>query len=117
MSQNRKHNSSNPYQGIYKRVLCVCSAGLLRSPTIALALSQEPYNFNTRAVGFDVNYALLALDDVLIEWANEIVVANDDAYVAVLKYEPRVPVVNLEIPDEYEYRDPRLIELIEKNYD
>ena len=55
---NRLANSSNRYQGEYKRVLCVCSAGLLRSPTAALVLSQEPYNFNTRAAGLDEAFAL-----------------------------------------------------------
>lgn len=48
---NRIANASNKFQGSYKRVLCVCSAGLLRSPTAALVLSKDPYNFNTRACG------------------------------------------------------------------
>ena len=43
---NRLANTQNKYQGKYKKVLCVCSAGLLRSPTAALVLSQEPFNFN-----------------------------------------------------------------------
>ena len=48
---NRIANSTNPFQKDYKRVLCVCSAGLLRSPTAAYVLSQAPYNYNTRAAG------------------------------------------------------------------
>ncbi len=43
--------SQNPYQGKYKRVLCVCSAGVLRSATTAVVLSKEPFNFNTRSAG------------------------------------------------------------------
>ncbi len=70
---NRKRNSGNPYQGEFKRVLCVCSAGLLRSPTAAMVLSQDPFNFNTRAAGIVPNYALIPVDEVLLEWADEIV--------------------------------------------
>jgi len=61
--RNRIHNSSNPYQGKFKRVLCVCSAGLLRSPTTAFVLSQEPYNYNTRAAGIVDDYALVPVDE------------------------------------------------------
>ena len=48
---NRLGNSKNPYQGDFKKVLCVCSAGLLRSPTAAWVLSNAPFNFNTREIG------------------------------------------------------------------
>lgn len=74
---NRKWNSHNEYQGKHKRVLCVCSAGLLRSPTAAWVLSNPPYNFNTRAAGIDVGHALIPVDDVLIEWADEIVCMDE----------------------------------------
>lgn len=30
-NRNAMGNAANPYQGNYKKVLCVCSAGLLRS--------------------------------------------------------------------------------------
>ena len=46
--RNRLSNVNNRFQGNFKRVLYVCSAGLLRSPTLAEILSQAPYNFNTR---------------------------------------------------------------------
>jgi len=114
---NRKHNSSNPNQGDAKKVLCVCSAGLLRSPTIAVILSAEPYNYNTRAVGHEVSCALIPLDDVLVGWADEIVCANTDALEAVV---PVVKggqiVINLGIPDCYCYMDPDLVEEIKRTY-
>ena len=47
---NRLGNSRNIYQGKDKRVLCVCSAGLLRSPTAANVLHKE-FGYNTRACG------------------------------------------------------------------
>lgn len=75
---NRIANSTNQFQGSYKRVLCVCSAGLLRSPTTALVLSQPPYNYNTRAAGLTKEFALVPVDPVLLHWADEVVCMNSE---------------------------------------
>lgn len=107
---NRKWNSKNEFQGKYKRVLCVCSAGLLRSPTAAWVLSNEPYNFNTRAVGLEQSYALIPVDDVLIEWADEIVCMNEKQEQALKGYGK--PVRNLNINDSFDYRDKGLVTII-----
>lgn len=112
---NRMGNASNPYQGKYKRVLCVCSAGLLRSPTAALVLSKEPFNFNTRAAGLSEEYALIHVDDVLIAWADEIVCMSDEQEKA-LKEATNKPVLNLRIADNFEYRDKGLMEIIFRKY-
>jgi len=117
--RNRLWNVGNPYQGNFKRVLCVCSAGLLRSPTIAWVLSQEPYNRNTRSVGVH-DYALIPLDVVHVAWSQEIVCAeksHEDIVLAFLEKEGYDrPVINLGIPDEYEYRNPTLVNLIKERY-
>ena len=117
---NRIHNSSNPHQGAFKKVLCVCSAGLLRSPTIAWVLSQEPYEYNTRAVGLDKNYALIPMDDVLLHWADEIVCAEADQSESISRslelFGIDTRVVNLNLPDSYDYRDPELVHLIKRRY-
>jgi predicted protein tyrosine phosphatase len=116
---NRLHNCKNPHQGPYKKVLSVCSAGLLRSPTIAWVLSQDPYNYNTRACGIH-DYALVPLDQVLLTWADEIVCVQSDHEVVVRKLLEdcglKTPVFNLLIPDKFEYRNPELIEMIERVY-
>lgn len=111
---NRIHNCRNPNQGSYRKILCVCSAGLLRSPTLALALAQQGHN--TRAAGSASNFALIPVDEVLIAWADEIVFVNRENYndVAYLfkedlaRYQPEITVLN--IPDIYPYRDPRLVQ-------
>jgi len=119
---NRLHNISNPYQNVkkHKRVLCVCSAGVLRSPTAAVVLAGDPYNYNTRAVGIVKNYALIPIDETLVSWADEIVVMEQDqkeSVQAMLDFLGlSVPVVNLHIPDEYSYRDPELVTLIHTRY-
>ena len=56
---NALHNVTNPYQGSEKRVLCLCSAGLLRSARLAQILQQD-YNYNTRNAGVS-DYALFLL--------------------------------------------------------
>ena len=119
---NRLGNTNNRFQNIaaHKRALCVCSAGLLRSPTAAFVLSQEPWNYNTRAVGLAPEFALIPLDQVVLEWADEIVCMTQDQADAVLDMVEQLklttPVVCLNIPDNFGYRDPVLVELIKERY-
>jgi predicted protein tyrosine phosphatase len=120
MTMNRIHNCTNPYQGDAKRVLCVCSAGLLRSPTTAVVLNQE-YGYNTRAAGMDESFALICVDDVLLHWADEIVCVED---VHVRQIKERLdklrivdkPVISLGIPDSFAYMDNKLVLLIKNSY-
>lgn len=114
MTFNRLHNMRNPNQGDNKKVLCVCSAGLLRSPTLAWILSNEPFNFNTRAVGTSSEYALIVLDEVQLQWADAVVFVDDGNY-RVACYDHKELLDNMEchvlkIPDIYEYRHPKLVE-------
>ena len=114
--QNRKFNAGNPNQGDHKRVLCVCSAGLLRSPTAAFVLSQEPFSFNTRACGAIPDFALVPIDSVLLHWADEVVCMDNGHRDAVEAMGYKGAIVVLGVPDNYEYRDPRLCELIGDRY-
>lgn len=116
---NRLANCKNEYQGRYKRVLCVCSAGLLRSPTTAVVLSQEPYNFNTRAAGLVPEFALVPVDKVLLSWADEIVCMTEEqgeALAELVKHR-EINVIVLGIEDSFAYRDPELVALIKEKYD
>lgn len=120
-SRNRLANCDNRYQGTTKKVLCVCSAGLLRSPTMAVVLSQEPYNYNTRSVGITEEYALTPLEHVHLEWADEIVCAEGWMAYQINSMLERFDithpvVVSLDIPDKYGYRDPELIQMIKEKY-
>lgn len=113
---NRLATTKNPYQGNMKKVLAVCSAGLLRSPTIAWVLSNPPYNCNTRAVGINKNFALIPVDEVLLEWCDEIVCAQqehaDDLESLFGKIEK--PIFVIGIPDNYRCREPKAISIIEE---
>lgn len=117
INYNRLANCHNPYQGKMKKVLCVCSASLLRAPTIAFVLSNPPFNFNTRAVGATQEYALIPIDRVLVEWADEIVCADSDQVRVVKEImeecdDNRKPIHCLDLPDQYGTRDPELIRII-----
>ena len=110
---NRKHNSTNPFQGNTKRVLCVCSAGLLRSPTAAIVLHRE-FGFNTRAAGLEADFALIPVDDVLIHWADEIVCMNNTQSMKISEAVEAqdTPIINLDIADAFEFMDTELQSLI-----
>lgn len=111
---------SNSYQGDYKRVLTVCSANMLRSPTIAHVLASTPYDYNTRSAGTS-DFALIPVTEELLFWADEIVCADTEHAVIVQKRLMDLnldkPLVNLRIPDNYEYRNPELIMMIRQRYD
>lgn len=109
---NALHNCKNPFQGKFPKALCVCSAGLLRSPTIAYVLSNN--GFNVRAAGVH-DYALVPLDEVLVEWADVIVFAERNHYEAYVTNngEPKKPFFILGIPDMFEFRDPELVKIVQ----
>lgn len=111
---NRKHNSKNPYQGDAKKVLCVCSAGLLRSPTAAIVLQRE-FGYNTRSCGIDNSFALIPFDEVLAHWADEIVIMEQNQ-MGGIPPEHVDKVVCLNIRDSYAYMDEELQKLIVEKY-
>jgi predicted protein tyrosine phosphatase len=116
---NRLGNCKNPYQTNTKKVLAVCSAGLLRSPTVANVLHQE-YGYNTRACGYNKEYALIPIDDVLVKWADEIVCVEKEVLDGVQSVlsdaikDKRVVCLNL--PDRFEWNGDELRALISKQY-
>ena len=121
ISFNKRNNFNNPYQGGDKRVLCVCSAGLLRSPTAAFVL-QKKYGFNTRAAGVDERYALVLASEELVSWSHEIVFMEESHKIDLLFMWPmweahidRCSVV-LNVPDEYARMDERLQQRILNAY-
>lgn len=117
--QARLENAKNPYQTTAKRVLCVCSAGMLRSDTAAKLLWQE-YGYNTRSCGVR-EYCLIPFDDVLATWADEIVVADTEHLNPVLETMKRLkledtPVKCLHLPDNYTWMADQLQKMIIQRY-
>ena len=112
-NKNQLANVGNKFQGKAKKVLCICSAGLLRSPTVANVLHKE-FGFNTRAVGACKQFALIPISQALIWWADEIVFVNMEAFDELDQEEldeitevgVRVTVLNIE--DDFEFGDKEL---------
>lgn len=118
-SRNQLANTRNEFQGPAKKVLCVCSAGLLRSPTMAHVLANR-MGYNTRACGTSQEYALIPVTEALLFWADEIHVVKEQhrvvlSYLAEANLERDVVVYDL--PDDFERNDPELIRLINLEID
>jgi predicted protein tyrosine phosphatase len=111
----------NHYQGKAKRVLFVCSAGLLRSATAATLASQM--GMNARNCGSE-EYALIPLSVNLIMWAKDgIFFVNEYNYLTAVdsfQFDPECTAllakrsVVWDIPDNFEYMNPTLVSLITK---
>ena len=115
-TKNQLHNINNASQGDTKKVLTVCSAGLLRSATLQNYLIRN-YNFNVRNCGTAEAYALVPISEALVKWANMIVFVNRDNYMEVRSdlREMEIPeekIYLLNIPDWYGFNDANLISII-----
>jgi len=120
VSRNAQGVCFNYYQGEAKRVLTVCSASALRSPTAAVVLNQE-YGYNTKAAGVSLEYAIVPVTGKLLTWCQEIVVMeNWQAHEIIEMLEIMGidrPVICLNIDDNYYYMQPELVSLIKQRYD
>ena len=119
-TRNQLYNVSNASQGETKKVLTVCSAGLLRSATLQNMLIRE-YGYNVRNCGTVESYALISISEALVKWADEIVFVNEENFNHV-----KVDLMNLgfvhkcyvlDIPDMYNFNDPELVRICKEQYE
>ncbi|MDH7794621.1 MULTISPECIES: low molecular weight protein tyrosine phosphatase family protein [unclassified Beijerinckia] len=96
-----------------KNVLFVCSQNRLRSPTAEQVFATYP-NIEVASAGTN-NDAETPLDAELVRWA-DIIFVMEKAHRGKLqrrfKSDLRARLICLDIPDEYDYMDPRLIEIL-----
>jgi predicted protein tyrosine phosphatase len=99
-----------------KRVLFVCSRNKLRSPT-AETLFATHSEVEVDSAGLNED-AVVPLSPEQIEWADIIVVMEKVHRIKLSKkfrkYLGGKRVVVLGIPDEYDYMDPKLVELLKR---
>jgi predicted protein tyrosine phosphatase len=97
-----------------KNILFVCSQNKLRSPTAEKVFSDNP-NLKVASAGLD-NDAVITLTPELIEWADLIFVMEKNHQNRLQKkfkkYLTKQRIISLNIPDEYDYMDPALIEIL-----
>lgn len=119
--RNQLYNIHNEFQGNTKKVLCICSAGLLRSATLQNMLIKE-YGYNVRNCGTEESYALIPISEALLLWADEIVFVNKANYRSVQYDLEEIAgldlskVFYLNIPDNYSFNDPKLVEICKQQY-
>lgn len=112
---------SNPWQGKDKKVVFVCSMGILRSATAARIYGHK---YNTRSAG-TWDDALIQLDEKLMRWADEIVFVNRHNYEQVKNYyleqhidiDEEFNIKVLAIPDCHPHMDPELIQAFKEQYE
>lgn len=106
---------NNRYQGTRKRLLFVCSAGMLRSPTAAAVATSLGYNARSCGTG---EYALIQISANLIYWADRIYFLNEENYYEAVRLfagtqdlldELADKHIVWDIPDKYEYMEPELV--------
>jgi len=107
----------NPYQGPDKKVLFVCSMGILRSATGARLYAHK---YNTRSAG-SWDDALIPVTPLLLAWAEEIVFVHqrnfdqiNDKFPGAMK---DTKVVVLDIPDIYPHMHDELKKAFGEQYE
>jgi predicted protein tyrosine phosphatase len=114
----------NQYQGNRTKLLFVCSAGLLRSPTGAAVATARGYN--ARSCGSDSTYALIPFNLNLLQWARYIIFVNEENYNQVkleLKDNPYATSlleskkIVLDIPDKYPAYHHTLLQIFNDWFD
>lgn len=109
----------NPYQGDDKKVLFVCSAGVLRSATAARLYAPK---YNTRCAG-SYDCALIPVSINLLLWADEVVFVNKENYSQVNGNESFSRILEvknvrvLNIPDNHEHMAPELVQAFKDQYE
>lgn len=115
--QARSGAALNPYQGKDKKVLFVCSMGILRSATGSRIYGAR---YNTRSAG-TYSEALTVLTLLQLQWADEIVFVNQENYdqanerFGLKELDHKIKV--LHIPDHYEHMHPEIIKAFEEQYE
>ncbi len=117
IKQARYGAVANPYQGSDRKVLFVCTMGILRSATGSRIYAHK---YNTRSAGTD-DEALIPLTHILIEWADQIVFVNKENFWKADKewdlssWDDKVVV--LDIPDTHPHMHPEIIKAFEEQYE
>jgi predicted protein tyrosine phosphatase len=112
----------NPYQGTDKKVVFICSMGILRSATGARLYAKY---YNTRTAGSYPD-ALIPLTANLIVWADELVFVNRENYNNTMEKYSSNQYLNellkdksviLDIPNKYPHMHPMLVDEFRKQYE
>lgn len=97
-------------------LLFICSRNKWRSRT-AETIFKDRHGFQVRSAGTEPS-ARIKVNQKLIDWAEMIFVMEKKHRQRLQKnftLDPDAEVIVLDIPDEYQYMDPELIEILESS--
>lgn len=102
-----------------KRLLFVCSANLLRSPTAEYVARKRGYladSCGTSKGRFSDGVVCTKITGELVRWASVIVCMEEEHVRDVKRFRPdaETPVVCWHVPDEYAVYQPELVAIFEK---
>jgi len=100
-----------------KKILCVCTANLQRSPTLEAMLNATP-EYEARSAGTHPAPDRQAITEELLLWADRIIVFEDQHrrdirtqfWMVYPQIESKIRVMH--IPDDYNYGETRLVRAI-----
>ena len=98
-----------------KMVLFICSRNKLRSPTAEIVFQNYP-NIETASAGLNKDSEIPVTPELLL-WA-DIIFVMENAHRAKLsknfkRFLKNQKIINLNVPDKFEFMDPDLIRLLE----
>ncbi|MCG7852094.1 MAG: hypothetical protein MIO92_06195 [Methanosarcinaceae archaeon] len=106
------------YETTKQKVLFLCNQNRLRSPTAEKVFSENP-QLEVKSAGVD-NDASVPVNLELLEWADIIfVMEKRQRNIIHKKFKDiykRKRIVCLYIPDDYDYMDPDLIQLLKERF-
>ena len=91
------------------KLLFVCTANKHRSPTAQL-MFRDHYGYEALSAGFSPD-SQQVVDQELVDWADR-VFCFEDKHKKKIKKRVGVRAVNLAVPDEYDFNDEDLVELL-----
>ena len=112
---SRRLKAANPLNAARLNVLFVCSRNRWRSPTAeTIYRDDDRVNVRSRGTGAGAARTISATD---VRWADLVLVMEQKHRKRILASFPNAsrhrPIYVLDIPDEYRFMDPELIELIQ----
>lgn len=102
-----------------KRILFVCTINKSRSITDEKIYSEDA-RFEVKSAGTDKG-AVMVINQELVDWADSIVVMEKHHQNSIRKLFPEIykrkKIVCLFIPDEYDYMQPELVNLLKYKFE
>ncbi len=99
-----------------RKILFVCRQNRVRSATAERLFCKRP-DLEVRSAGTSAD-AMVRVTPRMLEWADLIVIMDNDQRVAIEEMFPRHPaiprLVCLQIPDEFTFLQPELVALLEE---